>query len=59
MIKNIAHAGGSLYGLTHTNAYEVSINSIKWGFKVIEYDIVKVKDGFIFAHDGKEEYYFD
>lgn len=53
--KNIKHAGGSISTYLYTNSYEAVMNSIKEKYEFIELDVIKIKDGYIFAHNGMEK----
>jgi hypothetical protein len=48
----IAHAGGAIDGITYTNSIEAMDLAYKKGFRLIELDIIKTRDGhFVGSHD--------
>lgn len=50
--KLIAHAGGSINGITRTNSLEVLNHNDQLGFKIFELDILKTSDNvYVAAHD--------
>lgn len=54
---NIVHAGGVIDNIPYTNSVEAVTKAISYGYTYIELDIIKIKDGHIIAHNGKENIY--
>ena len=57
---NIYHAGGAINNVCYTNSYEsilYNIQQSKNAQMIFEIDVIKIKDSFIIAHDGKESLY--
>jgi hypothetical protein len=59
-MNNIIHAGGNIDNNHYSNSYEAIIDNIKKNINnniIIEIDVLKIKDGYIIAHNGYENIY--
>lgn len=58
-MDNIAHGGGTINGLKYTNSVESIEHHLQNGKLIFEVDVVKLKDSFGMAHNGKEREVYD
>ena len=59
-MNNIVHAGGNIDNNHYSNSYEAIIKNIEENINnniTIEIDVLKIKDGYIIAHNGYENIY--